>query len=264
MARSPAGVLDPRAGERRFSLALHDPAPDVARFVEQHWIVEWALPAGTRHVQETLPGPHVNLVFEGRPAGIYGVVTERFERVLEGRGRAHGVKFRPGGFHAFLGAPVAGLTDRRVDIGAVFGPAGEALEAALLDVSDHGERVRRVEAMLRAAAPAAADPHAEAAAAAVAAIAADRAITRVDDVVAATGLHKRALQRLFRRYVGVGPKWVVRRHRLLEAVEAAAAGDRVAWAALAAELGYADQAHLTRDFRALVGQPPAAYAARVG
>src|SRR4051794_8333319 len=127
MRHPPAGVLDPRAGARSFSLALVEPAADLAARVEQHWIVEWDLPAGTRHVQETLPSPNVNLVFEGRPAGVYGVVTARFQRALEGRGRAHGVKFRPGGFHGYLGAPVAGLTDRRVDVGAVFGAPGEAL-----------------------------------------------------------------------------------------------------------------------------------------
>jgi AraC-like DNA-binding protein len=34
----------------------------------------------------------------------------------------------------------------------------------------------------------------------------------------------------------------------------------VSWAEIAADLGYADQAHLTRDFRAAIGQTPAAYA----
>jgi AraC-like DNA-binding protein len=36
-------------------------------------------------------------------------------------------------------------------------------------------------------------------------------------------------------------------------------GEAVDWAALAADLGYADQAHLTRDFTATVGVPPSRY-----
>ncbi|MGH3243290.1 MAG: helix-turn-helix domain-containing protein, partial [Spirillospora sp.] len=70
----------------------------------------------------------------------------------------------------------------------------------------------------------------------------------------------RGLQRLFHEYVGIGPKWVIRRYRMLEAAGRAEAGARVGWADLAAELGYTDQAHFTRDFTAAVGTPPARYA----
>jgi AraC-like DNA-binding protein len=68
------------------------------------------------------------------------------------------------------------------------------------------------------------------------------------------------VQRWFQQYAGVAPTWVLRRYRLLDAAEAVRDGGLVDWAALAAELGYADQAHLIRDFRAAVGEPPAAYA----
>jgi AraC-like DNA-binding protein len=74
-------------------------------------------------------------------------------------------------------------------------------------------------------------------------------------------LSTRELQRRFSRYLGVGPKWVLQRYRLHEAAERIAAGGRGDWAGVAAELGYADQAHFIRDFRAVVGCPPGAYAA---
>jgi AraC-like DNA-binding protein len=70
------------------------------------------------------------------------------------------------------------------------------------------------------------------------------------------------LQRLFADYVGIGPKWVIRRFRLHEVTERLAAGADIDWAALAAELGYADQAHFVRDFRAMFGEPPTWYAER--
>jgi len=54
---------------------------------------------------------------------------------------------------------------------------------------------------------------------------------------------------------------VMRRARLHEAAQCADAGGAVDWAALAADLGYADQAHLTRDFTATLGVPPSRYAA---
>jgi AraC-like DNA-binding protein len=53
----------------------------------------------------------------------------------------------------------------------------------------------------------------------------------------------------------------MRRARLHEAAERADRGEQVDWAALASDLGYADQAHLTRDFTATLGVPPTRYAA---
>jgi AraC-like DNA-binding protein len=61
--------------------------------------------------------------------------------------------------------------------------------------------------------------------------------------------------------VGVSPKWVIRRYRLYEAAERAARGTEVRWADLAAELGFSDQAHLTREFTEALGMPPERYAA---
>ena len=70
----------------------------------------------------------------------------------------------------------------------------------------------------------------------------------------------RALQRLFNDAVGVGPKWVINRYRMHEAVARVQAGQPVSWAALAQDLGYFDQAHFIADFRKLVGRTPGDYA----
>ena len=105
------------------------------------------------------------------------------------------------------------------------------------------------------------DPLAEQAAALVARITDDPGLRRVDQLAASSGMTPRTLQRLFADYVGVSPKWVMRRARLHEAAERADSGEPVDWAALASDLGYADQAHLTRDFTVTIGVPPARYAA---
>ena len=98
----------------------------------------------------------------------------------------------------------------------------------------------------------------------VARITGDPALRRVDQLAAASGMSARSLQRLFADYVGVSPKWVMLRARLHEAAERADGGEVVDWAGLAADLGYADQAHLTRDFTATIGIPPTHYAAPPG
>ena len=72
-------------------------------------------------------------------------------------------------------------------------------------------------------------------------------------------MSRRTLQRLFSEYIGVGPKWVIRRFRLHEAAGRIDAGGAVDWARLALELGYSDQTHFIKDFKAIVGQTPTAY-----
>jgi len=71
-------------------------------------------------------------------------------------------------------------------------------------------------------------------------------------------------RRIRSRALGVSPSFVIRRWRIIEAAEAAqraiaVGGEWSGWAAVAAELGYADQAHLTRDFRRHLGTSSAAY-----
>ncbi len=78
---------------------------------------------------------------------------------------------------------------------------------------------------------------------------------------AAERLHvsDRTLQRLAARYVGLSPAAMIRRRRLQEAAERLRADPGTALAAVAHELGYSDHAHLTRDFRAVLGFTPSAY-----
>jgi AraC-like DNA-binding protein len=89
-------------------------------------------------------------------------------------------------------------------------------------------------------------------------------ITRAETLAAEAGMSLRSLQRLFAEYVGVGPKWVIQRFRILDAVAAAHSGAVTDWAALARELGFSDQAHLIRVFAHVVGTPPASYQREVG
>ncbi len=91
-------------------------------------------------------------------------------------------------------------------------------------------------------------------------IIADRTITKVDDVIRRLTINKRTLQRLFSQYVGVSPKWVIRRYRLHEAAEQLADGHVLDWSQMAVDLGYFDQAHFINDFKAIVGSAPAEYA----
>jgi len=91
-------------------------------------------------------------------------------------------------------------------------------------------------------------------------IAADRDVVRVEDLARVVSLGRRTLERLFREYVGPSPKWVIRQYRLQAAADEAAKGRVADWSRLANDLGYADQAHFIRDFRAVLGATPTEFA----
>ena len=78
-------------------------------------------------------------------------------------------------------------------------------------------------------------------------------------------LSSRQLRELFRRELGVTPKAAARLFRLERALARIAAGVRSgqgpALAVVAAECGYSDQSHLTRDFSELLGRSPSAWIA---
>jgi AraC-like DNA-binding protein len=253
------GVLRPETAAQRFTLARREPLTALAPFIDFFWIIRWDLRGEPPHEQAILPLPNVNLAFEESGAGIFGVDRKLFRRRLEDRGAALGVRFRPGGFRPFWGAPVSQLTDRVVPAAELFGPATEKTRLAVMAAGDDEGMISHASALLTAARPEP-DPVAEQAAALVGMVSTDPALRRVEQLAAASGLSVRGLQRLFAEYVGVSPKWVMRRSRLHEAALRADSGEPVDWAALAADLGYSDQAHLSRDFTATIGVPPTQYA----
>ena len=255
------GVLRPAQAQGQFHHARIAPAPALADRVQHYWRVAWDLGDGTPQVRETLPHPNVHLVIDAHEARIYGVHSGRFTTTLAGRGGVFGVKFRAGGFRACLGAPVSSLRDGSVPVDAVFGDAGRAFVDAVHALDDDEALVAAADAFLAARLPPA-EPDGLAAAAIVDAIAGDPALTTVDAVRERWQLPLRSLQRLFNTHVGIGPKWVINRYRMHEALARIEAGGHVDWAGFALALGYFDQAHFIRDFRALVGRTPAAYARR--
>jgi AraC-like DNA-binding protein len=239
------GILHPDAAARHFRLTRYAPSDDLAHLVDRHWVVAWDLEEP--YTQEVVSHPSFHMVFEPDADLIYGVVTKRFRRELRRSGIAVATKFRPGGFHPFHPVPAHTLTDRTIPVSAVFRPV--SIEG------DERERLAEMEAAMRDKDPAD-DPR-------VAEISELYAFMlggprSVDELCAHAGYSKRTLQRLFREYVGVTPKWVLQRVRLHEAADRMADGERD-WPRLAVELGYFDQAHFIKAFKAAIGRSPADY-----
>jgi AraC-like DNA-binding protein len=258
----PPGVLrGPARGHFRLQ---HRPAgPAVRDVVETYWIVEWAVPPGEERVQQVVTNPCVHLSVEADEARVTGVVTRAFERTLVGRGRVVGVRFRPGGFAALHDGPAADLTDRVLPVAAVLGAEAAAELAPVGTAPGIDDAVRALAGILERRRR----PLPEGAVLvdlAVDHIVARSDVTRVDQVASHLGVSPRTLQRRFDRYLGVGPKWVIQRHRIHEALGEIEQGRAMDWSRLAVRLGFADQAHFVNAFTDLVGQPPSRYEARSG
>lgn len=87
----------------------------------------------------------------------------------------------------------------------------------------------------------------------------DATVLQVSDAATRLGVSPRTLQRLARRYVGLTPVAMIRRRRLQEAAERLRNDPDANIAAVAADLGYRDHAHLAGDFRAVLGFTPSTY-----
>jgi AraC-like DNA-binding protein len=261
-AEPPVGILGV-PGRLPFSVRRFRPADDLSWCVELFWVSSWDVPAGEVAVTRILPHPSVNLTLQEGRLHVTGVPRGVFSRELTGDGRVFGAKFRPGAFHLLAETPVRSLSGTGQSAHGVL-PGSAALELSLAETTDDEQRAERVEAYLRSrrVAP---DRSVRVVGEAVEALTQAQPGVRVDDVARQLGVSCRTLQRLFAEYVGVSPGWVLRRSRLQAAAERviqlAATEQPRGWAEVAAELGYADQAHFTRDFRRVLGVPPASWAA---
>lgn len=256
------GILNPIHAQARFAYQRHVPDPLLADYVENFWTITWDLRGQDPFTAVVLPYPSVNLSVTHEDADVTGLVRTRYERRLTGRGYVVGARFRPGCFRPFLGSAVSRLTDTRRPIADVLGRSTDQLRLAIAGTDDRTARVSLLTDFLLADPPKR-DLMAEAIARLVEEIAARPEITRVAQVAALAQMTSRRLERLFRDYVGAGPKWAIMRCRLQDAAARAACSTPPDWAALATELGFSDQAHLTRTFSRTIGTPPATYAAQL-
>lgn len=259
---STRGIVHAEAGRDKFKLSRYEPGPALRPFVEHYWAITYELPEGISHTQTVLSYPNVHLAFEsdeeGRRALVYGIPSRPFVRELRGAGQALGVKFRAGGFFPFWRRDVSRLTGTTLTVTEVFGDAAGSWMDAVLDAGDAAAMAEQAERALLSQLPER-DEQAELAERIVREVMNDLGVTKVEHMCERSGLSIRHLQRLFRKYVGVTPKWVIKRFRLQEVADRLESDVSVQWAELADQLGYFDQAHFIKDFKSVLGQSPSAY-----
>ena len=237
------------------------PRPELADLVRRYWMPVWSLPAGVTSTQRVLQYPVCLIVVSADYAVLVGPSTGLSTQELTGTGWAVGTMLQPAAGLALAGGPVDRITDRTVPFAdedlvrrvrdlvgedpddrdrqqAAVGAVEDAL-AALLPVDEEGLLVNAIAEYVEG------DPR----------------VQRVGQVCEKFAITERTLQRLTARRIGLSPKWLIQRRRLHEAAERLRGTQRPDLARVAADLGYADQAHFGRDFRAVTGLTPGEFAA---
>lgn len=204
---------------------------------------------------DVLPDGCIDIVWVGQaPPVIAGPATAAQAVKLPPGSQLVGVRFRPGRARSVLGVPAAELRDRMVQLEALWGAEALRITEPLHNLSSLPARLALIETALIPRCPDVETP-ARSLQAAIAMFSRDPDAS-VEAIAGTLGISARQLQRRFVEAVGYGPKRfqrIVRLQRLLACTRRNAAQSL---AALALEVGYADQSHMTREVRELAGTVP--------
>jgi AraC-like DNA-binding protein len=229
----------------------HPPAPDLAELVACTW--ERAQTAESGGGVRVLPDGCVDLVWSSSNGLVVaGPDTGPVVYPAESDYAATGLRLRPGVAGSVLGLPASELRDERPELSALWGRDAARLEEriALADPTHRRELLEEaVRPLVREARPD------ELVLAGLPLL--GRRGSSVAELARSLAISERALRRRFNDAIGYGPKRldrIIRFRRLLRLTGLRRDGGL---AAVAAELGYADQAHLTRECRELSGLTPA-------
>jgi AraC-like DNA-binding protein len=236
----------------------HNPGAALSRWVECGWTFE--SPVAEHAVR---PDGCLDIIYSPE-LGLRAVgampVEQRFR--MSAGVAVTGVRFRPGLARQFLLAPLVELTGRLAPLEQLWGRRARELESRLSGSPSAEERMR----LLLSETPppgAVLNDALGAVGRAMEAIAAAHGVLDLDWAAAQAGMSARQFRRRCLEESGLTPKHLCRVLRFRRSFELAASR-RLSWAAIAADTGYFDQAHLIRDFREFTGRTPMAVFSNTG
>lgn len=194
--------------------------------------------------------------FEAAPAGVLvGPCLTPGKRLgFLGEVQTFTIHFQPTGLSRLFSLPMTDITDQAFHGRDVLGSGFANLDSAIRRQTSFEARIAAAEVWLHDklgdARPFGAVDWASRM------IARSSGRVSIDQLAARSNMSARQLQRRFLADVGATPKSYARVHRFSSVLEARRKTPDRAWADLAAEYGFADQAHLIRETRALAGRTP--------
>jgi AraC-like DNA-binding protein len=253
------------------------PAPALRPYVECYWRATSAGAPGFRSREPLVPDLRIEVIFNAGPAWHWFEADKEPSRQtsvltcigMRGASLAiqqpgyldhFAIRFRPAGLAPFVSAPLGELTQHCWDMRELWTDGAGEFEQRLADAADDAARVVAADTfLLQRLARARRD--AELALHAARLLSAGHGQLSIERLAASHGVSYKRLERVFARDVGLSPKHFARVARVQRALELATTQPRAPLARLAAESGYADQAHFTREFSRLIGLPPRAFLA---
>lgn len=237
------------------------------RFVELIWELD-----GTFHGPRwILPKPVVDIAFSvdsarnrhGEPEGPFRahdsgwIVAVRATPIFEETGTVHrvGVRFRPGAARAFLRLPLNELSESVTPLERVLGADACRIAGQLEYAIDTHARFRILEHLISSRIGDAREPASDVLTA-LSSLCSRGGQGPVGHLAADAGVSIRHLIARFKSEVGASPKTLARILRLHHAIDRLRSRPGVSLAQIAFDLGFADQSHFTRDFRAMTGRTP--------
>jgi AraC-like DNA-binding protein len=254
------GILNPHIKKYRMIRTL--PCVALQPLIEFFYEISWNMSVGEKQLVETLPAPSVHLIFMNGEAEISGPIKRRFSYLMENQGYLFGAKFWPGAFRMVCDESPSKLTDKRLPAGLILGDSVLPVKNAFFRAHQAVERVSIVQKYLsylykpnEERIPVVKKVFAD--------IEHHASIFTVAQLAALQKMTVRSLQRLFKEYVGVSPKWAIQLFRLREAAQQMESQNHIDFSRLALELGYSDQAHFSKHFKRITGKTPKSYALRI-
>ena len=251
-------ILLDQAGAGASGATLLSPSRAQEPFIEHYW-AQQACSSPVGHTWRIIPDANPYLIFavSREDSGVHARCfltgpRSRFTDITMGnRILTCGVRLRPGALPLLTHLPASDFTDRSVLVADVFGADGKLLMEQLGESGSPIPALRIIADFLgRKWAGQNGIAHLPVG-----------QYARVEDMAAQTSLPIRTLRSRLMQYVGLSPKRVIRIERLQRAL-AGSRGRSVAWAQIAASCGFADQAHMTREFRDLLGESPTEWSLR--
>lgn len=237
------------------------PASELHAFVACTW-VRMVRFAGETHVDAILPDGCADImIYDDHPPCVAGPDAITRHVKLHNGLVITGIRLRPGAWRAVLGCRADTLVNGSCLLSDLV-PEGRRLAHRLMNAVSHSTRIAQLEEWVRAALTRATDRDR-------AVVAACRLLTEhshiaIGDVAAQLGWNARMMHRQFTASCGYSPKHFQRIMRMQTLLRGVRTGRTSSLSSLAIAAGYSDQAHMTRDFRAITGFTPSAHLASDG